>query len=141
LAGLALGPAIVLAGRDPSGRIWPWALMSAVFLALLGHRLGLRYELTDDSLTARGWWGLGRTERMSLAGLDRAEVLKNLAMSVCGCGHVHVSSRLPDEGGLTILAQTRPEALARKLEALGRRARGEAAEPADPFDSLGPEDA
>ena len=52
-------------------------------------------------------------------------------MSVAGCGHVHLRSRFPDEGGLTILAQVRPEALARELEDLGRAARGAAPEPED----------
>jgi hypothetical protein len=141
MAGMVLGPAIVLAGRDPSGRIWPWLLLTGVFLSLLIHRLGLSYELTEESLSIISWWGLGRPERVTLAGIESAEVLKGLALSVVGCGHVLVRSGLPDEGGLTILAQPRAEELARQLEALGRAAKAKAAQgaPAHPpglFDSL-----
>lgn len=124
-AGIALGPAIALSGRDPSGRIWPWVLMAAVFFSLALHRLSLVYELTDESLTVLSWWGLGKPERVTLSGLEKTEVLRGLATNLVGCGHVHVSSRLPDEGGVTILAQPKADELASLLEELGRKAKSE----------------
>ena len=127
--GLALGPAIALAGRDPSGRIWPWVLMTAVFLSLLIHRLSLVYELTEDALIVFSWWGLGQPERITLSGIEKTEVLNSLVMRVAGCGHVHVASSLPGEKGLTLLAQPRAEALADELEELGRAARSEPPQP------------
>jgi hypothetical protein len=123
MAGMALGPAIVLSGRDPSGRVWPWAAMTAVFLALFLHRLSLVYELAGDELIARSWWGLVPPERLALAGLESAEVVKGLALGAAGCGHVHLRSSLPGAPSLTILAQPRPERLALELEGLGQAAR------------------
>ena len=126
MAGIALGPAIVLAGSDPYGRVWPWAALTAVFLALLLHRLSLVYEVAGGKLTAYSWWGLGRPEAVTVWAIESAEVMRGLALSACGCGHVHVRSSLPEEGGLTILAQAKPEALAEELEALARAARRQA---------------
>ena len=118
-----MGPAIALGGRDQSGRLWPWLLMSLIFLGLLLHRLSLVYELTADSLSAESWWGLGRTETIALADISDAGVFKGLAMNVAGCGHVHVRSRRPEGGGLILLAQRRPEELADELGELARLAR------------------
>jgi hypothetical protein len=140
-AGLLMGPAIIVFGRDPSGRLWPWILMTLVFLGLWLHRLSLVYVLTADSLSAESWWGLGRTETMGLADLAGTEVFRGLAMSVAGCGHVHLRSRRPEGGGLILAAQARAEDLAKELEELARQARGrQRAAGGDTGDGFGTED-
>jgi hypothetical protein len=109
--------------------------MTGIFLALAAHRLSLVYELTDESLTQLSWWGLGRPEKVAMAELARTEVLRSLSAGAVGCGHVHVSSSLPNERGLTILAQPNPGELANLIEELGRKAGASRAEPSQRGDS------
>jgi hypothetical protein len=123
MAGMALGPAIAISGRDPSGRLWPWVLTTAVFLALFLHRLGASYVISGQSVVAMSWWGLGRPEMMLLADLASAEVFRGAAMGLAGCGHVHLRSARPDSAGLVILAQPGAEALAQELGELAKAAR------------------
>jgi hypothetical protein len=87
------------------------------------HRLSLVYVLTQSDLTILSWWGLGRPERLELADLESAVVLRGMALGLAGCGHVHLRSNRAESGGLTILAQPRAEALAGELETLARAAR------------------
>jgi hypothetical protein len=82
----------------------------------------LVYLLTAESLTIFSWWGLGRPEKVTLKAVDRVEVMRSLAMTVCGCGHIIIRSHLPDESSLTLLAQPRSEALAHELRELSAAA-------------------
>jgi hypothetical protein len=97
-------------------------LLSLVFVAIFLYRLSLVYTITDDSLTAGSWWGLGRVETVTLSAVDRAEVLKGLVQTMAGCAHVHVHSCLSSEGSITIISQPRAESLASEIETLSRQA-------------------
>jgi hypothetical protein len=115
-----MGPAIVLSGRNKSDQIWPWILMSLVFVALFLHRMSLVYTLSGETLSVGSWWGLGRPQSLTVSAIDRTDVLRSMAMRLAGCGHVVVHSRHPDEGSITLLAQAEPHALADELSGLGR---------------------
>jgi hypothetical protein len=125
LLGLALSLAAVKRGVEGADFPWPWAFMAVFFLLLSLHRHSLVYALTPESLTVESWWGLGRPERVSLARLERVEILRGLTMRLCGCGHLHLRSSLPDEGSVVLTAQPRPDALAAELEAMSRAAKDE----------------
>jgi hypothetical protein len=130
--GIILGPAIILTGRDPSGRIWLWGLLTLLFVVFFLHRLSLVYIITDESLTADSWWGIGHREKISLRGIERTEVLHGLAQNLVGCGHIYVRSSLPGETSVTILAQPKAEQLALELEAMSQKAVKADQRPQDP---------
>jgi hypothetical protein len=129
LFGIILGPAIILSGRDPSGRIWLWILLSLFFVAFFLHRLSLLYIISDDSLIFQSWWGLGRPEKISLNAIDRIEVFHGFSQRLVGCGHIHVHSADPQEGSITIVSQPKAPELASELQALGNRLSGADVDP------------
>jgi hypothetical protein len=102
--------------------------MSTFFLLLLLHRHSQVGLLTSEALIVESWFGLGRPARVSLAGVEKVEVLQGLALRLCGCGHLYVRSSLPEEGSAILLAQARPERLAAELESLGAGARAGASD-------------
>lgn len=123
--GLALGPAIILFERDPEGHPAKWIALGAACLAIILHRLSLKYTLTGQYLQSDSWWGLGRRERVSLAMLRRVRPVQGYVGRLVGCGHLEVQSDAYDEPGMTILGQPDYLDLARRIEALAARAKAE----------------
>ncbi len=121
--GLLLGPAIMFFERDPDGSPTKWLALSLLSLALIIHRLSLRYTLADGRLTARSWWGLARDETVGLAGITEVRPMQGFAGRLVGCGHLEVRSWAPDEPGLVLLGQPDCWRLARRLESLAETAR------------------
>jgi hypothetical protein len=117
------GPAIVIFERDPEGKIWPWALMTLAALALIVHRLGIKYSVDDSKATATSWWGKGRSESILLKDLARAETHYSFSSRIVGVGHIYLSSLNQSDPGFFFLAQKRPERLAARLLALADKAR------------------
>ncbi len=120
--GLALGPAVIFFERDPEGH-GQWIALSLICLAVLLHRLSLRYTLGQRRLTARAWWGRGREETVTLARLRRVRPTQGVSGRMVGCGHLEVESDAFDEGGLSLLGQPGHLALAREIEELAAQAR------------------
>ncbi|MDR1110089.1 MAG: hypothetical protein LBP92_05185 [Deltaproteobacteria bacterium] len=118
--GAILGPAIILTGRHREGPVWPWVVLATVFVALFLHRLGLRYAISGPGLSISSWWGLGRSETVTLSAIDRVEVIRSFPMRLVGCAHLIIHSSLPSEGSVALMAQDDAESLAAELEALGR---------------------
>lgn len=123
--GLALGPAIMIFERDPEGHPAKWIGLSLIFLALILHRLSLKYTLTGQYLQSDSWWGLGRSERVGLASLRRVRPVQSYVGRLVGCGHLEVESDAYDEPGLTVLGQPDYLDLARQIEGLAARAQAE----------------
>ena len=125
LFGLALGPAILLFERDPEGHPAKWIALSLLCLALILHRLSLKYTLTGQYLQSDSWWGLGRRDRVSLASLRRVRPAQGLFGRLAGYGHLEIESDAYDEAGLSILGQPDYLDLARQIESLAARAKAE----------------
>ena len=123
--GLILGPAIVFFERDPEGHPVKWIALSLLFLALILHRLSLKYTLTGQYLQSDSWWGLGRRERVGLASLRQVRTSQGFVGRLVGCGHLEIESDACDEPGLSILGQPDYLDLARQIEALAARAKAE----------------
>ncbi|MDR0548009.1 MAG: hypothetical protein LBI10_01130 [Deltaproteobacteria bacterium] len=121
--GALIGPAIVYFERDPHGRLWPWILLTIVSLGLILHRFSLTYRYDGEKLSVDSFWGLGRRESMFLADLSRVETRYSLSSNLFSLGHLYLTSDLPDDPGLAIIAQKRPEELAETLMALADIAR------------------
>jgi len=120
--GLALGPAVLILGRDPQGSPLMWLGLSFLCLGLILHRLSLKYTLTEKKIEARSWWGRGPVETVSLSRLGQVRARTGLAGRLAGVAHLEVSSLAPDETGLTLMGQPDYRTLAGHLEALGARA-------------------
>lgn len=121
--GLFLGPAIIFFQRDPEGSPLKWAALSLLFLALILHRLSLRYELSEWTFTAYSWWGRGPAESIRLADIAEVAPRQGLVGRLVGCGHLELRSLAPDEPGLNILGQRNHLALAEEIERAVSRAR------------------
>lgn len=119
--GLAVGPAIMFFERDPEGHPAKWIGLSLACLALILHRLSLKYTLTEREVRAEAWWGLGRPETVSLASLRRVRSSQGVAGRLVGCGHLEVESEAFDEPGLSLLGQPNHLALADQIERLAAR--------------------
>jgi hypothetical protein len=116
LFGALLGPIIVITGRHRDGPIWPWVIMTTVFVALFLHRLSLLYAISDSKLTSRSWWGLGQTEEITLSAIDRIEIIRSFSMRLVGCAHLIVHSNRSSEGNISLMAQNNAENLASELQ-------------------------
>ena len=126
--GLLLGPAVIWFERDPDGGPAKWVVLSLVCLALILHRLSLKYTLDSRRLTAESWWGIGRPLTVTLAQVAEVYPAQGFSGRLMGCGHLEIRSRAPDEPGLTILGQPDYLGLARRIQTLARQA---GADPAD----------
>jgi hypothetical protein len=98
-------------------------------MGLIIHRLGLSYHLEGPKLQVKSWWGFGRLETITLKDLAEASVHYSLTLRLVGLGHLFLSSHNPQEHGLTLLAQKRPQELADKLTALARAYQGDQSAP------------
>jgi len=123
--GLAIGPAIMLFERDPDGHPGKWIALSLFFLALIFHRLSLKYTLTGQYVQSDSWWGLGRRERVGLASVRRVRPTQSYVGRLVGCGHLEIESDAYDEPGLLIMGQPDYLDLARQIEALAALAKAD----------------
>jgi hypothetical protein len=121
--GLALGPAIIISERDKGGHTLFWLLMSLLFIGLILHRLSLRYDLGEESLVVRSWWGLGQPQTIPLSSISEVEVRQSFSTRTCGCGHLILS--LPQGRPVTILAQPQPDKLRQELIEMARASKGQ----------------
>jgi membrane protein YdbS with pleckstrin-like domain len=109
-----------MTGRHRGGSIWPWAVVTTIFVAFFLHRQSLRYTLSDATLSLSSWWGLGQPEVITLSRVDKVEIVNSFAMRMVNRGHVYVHSNLPSEGSITLLAQKNPESLVNELTRLSK---------------------
>jgi hypothetical protein len=114
--GALLGPFIIIADRHRSGAIWPWVILTTAFVAFFLHRMSLRYTLSESKLSLTAWWGLGQPEVITLAAVDRIEILKSFSMRLVNRSHIFIHSNLPSEGSITILSQKDPDKIATELK-------------------------
>jgi hypothetical protein len=124
--GLALGPAVLIFERDPQGNTLMWLGLGFLCLGVILHRLSLKYTLTEKKIEARSWWGRGPVETISLDRIGEVRIRTGWAGRLAGVAHLEILSLAPEEAGLTLLGQTRGQALADRLQDLARRARAEA---------------
>ncbi|UQZ89427.1 hypothetical protein C4J81_09540 [Deltaproteobacteria bacterium Smac51] len=121
--GAALGPAIMHLGRDPEGHPAKWIGLCLLCLALIIHRLSLKYTLTERQLMVESWWGLGREEIITLAHIRDVTAAQGIAGRLAGCGHLYVASDAFNESGVNLLGQPNFRELAEELKILAQRAR------------------
>jgi hypothetical protein len=113
--GSILGPFILITGRHRDASIWPWLVLTTLFVAFFLHRLSLSYTLSKSELTLSSWWGLGQRETITLSDVDRIEIIRSFSMRIVNQAHIYIHSNHPSEGSLTILAQSNPENLVSEL--------------------------
>ncbi len=116
--GILLGPAIIFFERDPEGAVGKWVTLSLIFLALLLHRLGLKYTLTNKRVVAQSWWGLGREDRIHWANLTEPHLNVGFTTRLAGCGHIWLGSLSDEERSINLLGQKRPEELIEEIKCL-----------------------
>lgn len=129
--GALMGPAIVFYGRDPQNRVMVGALLTVAMVGLLMHRLSLSYSFDGEKIKSQSWWGLGRPETLALVDLAHVDARSGFSSRLVGQAHLFLASSRPDEAGLLLLSQKRPEELAERLMALAEKARA-APRPAPP---------
>ncbi|MDR2141356.1 MAG: hypothetical protein LBR11_06145 [Deltaproteobacteria bacterium] len=121
--GALMGPVVLALGRHTPGRAWAWILLSAAMICLIVHRLSVSYSLSQEKIQASSWWGLGREETITTSELCRVEPRYSFSSRLVGQGHLYLGSQAPEESGLTLLSQKKPEELAERLMALAQAAR------------------
>jgi hypothetical protein len=102
---------------------WAWILLSGVMVGLIAHRLSITYYFDPQGIVVHSWWGLGRPESIALKDLTRVDVHYSFSLRVVGQGHIFLASDHPDDPGIILLAQKKPEAMAARLLALAEAAR------------------
>jgi hypothetical protein len=109
-------------------------VLTTLFVAFFLHRLSLRYYLTKSELNLSSWWGLGQGETITLAAIDRIEIIRSFSMRLVNQAHIFVHSSHPSEGSLTILAQSNPEKLVSELSKYSKYLKNENSQNHNPED-------
>jgi hypothetical protein len=125
LFGSLLGPAILITGRNRDGTIWPWVILTTIFVAFFLHRLSLQYTLTDTQLISTAWWGFGQPEVVTLSAIDHLEIIHSFSVKVINCAHIYVHSSLSSEGSIVLLAQNNADFICSELKKLSNTLKNE----------------